>query len=235
MEQQGRWSLRAGDALLIPAGEPHRLIESKNATLWGLGFCPVCFIADGAGDLLEPFERVRAGAAAVAPIPLERHAYMEGLFRELHNEIDRPGPASEIVRKSLVTLILAEVARASSASPADAPTRSAVADALRFIERKCLEPISLDDVAKAAGRSPAHLTTLVRRATGRSVKEWIIAGRMSEARRRLSHTDERIDSIAERVGYADPTHFIRLFRREHGATPAAWRAQSRKEPLGAPR
>jgi AraC-like DNA-binding protein len=37
------------------------------------------------------------------------------------------------------------------------------------------------------------------------------------------HSGERIDIIAERVGYADPTHFIRMFRREHGTTPAAWR------------
>ncbi len=56
-----------------------------------------------------------------------------------------------------------------------------------------------------------------------------------EARRRLLHSDERVDVIAERVGYADPTHFIRMFRREHGATPAAWRAaQARGRPT-APR
>jgi AraC-like DNA-binding protein len=37
-----------------------------------------------------------------------------------------------------------------------------------------------------------------------------------------------VDVIAERVGYADPTHFIRMFRRQHGATPAAWRASQRR-------
>jgi AraC-like DNA-binding protein len=47
---------------------------------------------------------------------------------------------------------------------------------------------------------------------------------MAEARRRLLHSDERIDIVAERIGYADVTHFIRMFRREHGVTPAAWRA-----------
>jgi AraC-like DNA-binding protein len=47
---------------------------------------------------------------------------------------------------------------------------------------------------------------------------------MAEARRLLSHTDEMVDVVAERVGYADSTHFIRMFRREHGTTPAAWRA-----------
>jgi transcriptional regulator GlxA family with amidase domain len=39
-----------------------------------------------------------------------------------------------------------------------------------------------------------------------------------------------IDIIAERVGYADPTHFIRMFRRAHGATPAAWRNTRRLRP-----
>ena len=33
-----------------------------------------------------------------------------------------------------------------------------------------------------------------------------------------------VDVIAERVGYADATHFIRLFRRAHGVTPTAYRA-----------
>jgi AraC family transcriptional regulator, transcriptional activator of pobA len=34
-----------------------------------------------------------------------------------------------------------------------------------------------------------------------------------------------VEVIAERVGYADSTHFIRLFRRQHGVTPTAWRTQ----------
>jgi AraC-like DNA-binding protein len=51
---------------------------------------------------------------------------------------------------------------------------------------------------------------------------------MAEARRRLRATDERVDAIATRVGYADVTHFIRQFRRAHGMTPSAWRkAQTR--------
>ena len=50
-----------------------------------------------------------------------------------------------------------------------------------------------------------------------------ISSVVAEARRRLRSTDEIVEVIAERVGYADATHFIRLFRRAHGVTPAAWR------------
>jgi AraC family transcriptional activator of pobA len=228
MEQVGSWSLTAGDALLIPAGAPHRLVEASASERWVLGLCPACFAADGNAELLEPFDRVRAGASAVVHIPAPRHPFLASLFRELEGEIARAENGTEVAQRSLVTLLLTEVARAMSPRPSSVdPPGSVVAEALRFIERRCLEPISLQDVADAVHRSPAHVTTLVRRATGRPVQAWIIAGRLAEATRRLRHTDEIVDVIAERVGYADATHFIRLFRREHGITPAAWRSRQR--------
>ena len=227
MEQVGSWSLAAGDALLIPAGMPHRLLESSAAERWMLGLCPACFAAEGTAELLEPFDRVRAGASAVVHIPEPRRAFLASLFSELEGEIARAESGTAIAQRSLVTLVLTEVARAMSPRASTDPPGSVVAEALRFIERRCLDPISLQDVADAVHRSPAHVTTLVRRATGRPVQAWIIAGRLAEATRRLRHTDEIVDVIAERVGYADATHFIRLFRREHGVTPAAWRARQR--------
>lgn len=224
IEQRGRWTLEPGDLLIVPAAEPHRLVDARRAEFWGLGFCAPCFAADDAGRLLEPFERVRAGAAAVVRMPSERHAFMESLFRELEEASDpkRRGE-SPVVQRSLLTLVLNEVRRAARWDDDASSPRSVVADSLRVIERQCLRPLTLKDVARAVGRSPAYVTTALTRATGRSALEWIIAGRMAEARRLLLHSDEMIDVIAERVGYADPTHFIRMFHRAQGATPAAWR------------
>src|SRR5215203_1792317 len=86
MEQRGRWTLEPGDVLLVPAGEPHRLLETEGPEFWGLGFCVPCLAAEDAGRLLEPFERVRSGASAVVRIPAERHAFLESLFRELESK-----------------------------------------------------------------------------------------------------------------------------------------------------
>lgn len=230
VEQQGEWTLQAGDVLLIPWGEPHRHLSPRRPEVWGVGFCPVCLTSGGGEGLLEPFERVRAGASAVVRIPEERRPFLESLIRELRRELEREGEETPGVQRSYLTLILAEVSRATTGSTPAEGGDSVVAEALRFIERHCLEPLSLKDVAAAVHRAPAYLTTAVRRATGRTVQAWIISGRLSEARRRLLHTDEDIDIIAERVGYADATHFIRVFRRSHGLTPAAWRARHRRPP-----
>ncbi len=225
VEHHGDFELGPGDMHLVPAGDMHRAISAQRAEMWGLAFCRTCLDPVRYRDLLAPFERVRQGAAPVAKLPAARQQYVLDLLAELARE-HRAGAPMPVVADSLLALVLAEVARASKTSvPVGAP--SVVAQALSVIEARCLGPLSLTEVAQAVRRSPAYLTTAVKQATGRTVVAWIIEGRMAEARRRLSQTDEYVEVIAERVGYADPSHFVRLFRRRHGAAPAAWRAQQR--------
>src|SRR2546430_179977 len=77
MQQNGEWNAQTGDAVLVPAGAPHRLLELKQAEFWGLGLCVPCVASDSVASLLEPFERVRDGGAAVVHIPEHRHQYLE--------------------------------------------------------------------------------------------------------------------------------------------------------------
>jgi AraC family transcriptional activator of pobA len=226
-EQRGRFEVQAGDMVLVPAGEAHRALRTTRTTAWGIGFCAPCYAPSELANLLDPFERARSGASPVVRLPTERHEHVNWLIAELHAETHAERAHGELVQKSLLALVLAEVTRAASVAPFTSPQPSLVADALRFIERTCLGRISLSDVARAVGRSPSYVTTTLKRATGKSVVEWIIAGRLSEAANRLLHTDEMVEVIAERVGYADATHFIRLFRRTYGVTPAAWRHERR--------
>lgn len=225
-EQRGRFDVKAGDVLLVPAGEAHRALRTTRTTAWGVGFCAPCYAPSELASLLDPFERARSGASPVVHLAAERHEHVSGLLAELHAETHADRAHGELVQKSLLALVLAEITRAASFG--GSPQPSLVAEALRFIERRCLQPISLSDVAQAVGRSPSYVTTALKQATGKSAVEWIISGRLSEARNRLLHSDELVEVIAERVGYADATHFIRLFRRAHGITPAAWRAQRRE-------
>ena len=228
VELNGEWRLRAGEALLVPAGQPHRTAEWVRPRCWALSFSATCFAAQGAAAFLEPFERVRDGASAVVQIPSARHEHLEGLLRELERvgaASRGPDPGLDAVERSLLTLVLAELGRAGSASGQTAPPGGAVVGgALRFIERHCLGALTLSDVAAAVDRSPAYVTAALTKATGRSVGRWIVSGRMAEARRLLLHSTLRVEQVAARVGYADVTHFIRMFRREHGLTPAAWRS-----------
>jgi AraC family transcriptional regulator, transcriptional activator of pobA len=239
MNQDGEWHITAGDVLLVPAGKPHRLLQSRRPEYWVLTFSVPCFAADDVATVLEPLERVRDGASAVVQIPAARHGFLEGLLREMEERGRAPedrGAALHVVQRSLLTLIMNEVDRAARrVHTSGLRGGGVVVDSLRFIERNCLRRLTLDEVAAAVGRSPAHVTSALTKATRRSAGAWILSGRLAEARRRLLHSDEMVDVIAERVGYADATHFIRMFRRHHGATPAAWRAAQLARATGASR
>ena len=92
-----------------------------------------------------------------------------------------------------------------------------------YIEAHYYQAISLNDVAQAAGYSPAYLTTLLSKQTGRSVKDWILERRMAQARHLLQKTQHSIKQIAHQVGYPDAGYFVRYFRQKHGIPPQSWR------------
>jgi len=99
-----------------------------------------------------------------------------------------------------------------------------LADVFAVIERRFPEPLSLRDVAREVNLSAGHLTTVVRRRTGRTVQEWIVDRRMTAARRLLAGSDLPVGEIGRRVGYPDPGYFARVFGQVHGVSPTRWRA-----------
>lgn len=228
-EQQGLWDVGPGDVLVIPAGRPHRRVSSNESEYWGLGICLPCFGNEFDAGVLDPFEAVRNGASAVASIRPDRQSFTVNLLQELAAHCDAPNAATPLIQRSLLALILNEVVTArGSTAPAAEADAGLVGETLRFIEGHCLQPLSLQQVARAVGKSPAYVTTTLSRATGKSAVEWITAYRMAQARTLLHKSRESVSAIAERVGYGDTTHFIRMFRRETGVTPAAFRATRRQ-------
>lgn len=92
-----------------------------------------------------------------------------------------------------------------------------------FIEENYQNQISLREVAQEVTRSPAYLTSLVRRETGKTVLAWIKEYRMTKARQLLLETNQSVEQISEAVGYFDRRHFSRQFFQSHQLTPQAWR------------
>lgn len=108
------------------------------------------------------------------------------------------------------------------------PTCPQMSEVFRFIESSYYKPITLCDVAQAVGYSPAYLTNLMRRHTGKSVHRWIVERRMAQALSLLQETEQAVNQIAQAVGYQDACHFSRYFRQLYGTSPQAWRSARRR-------
>ena len=96
-----------------------------------------------------------------------------------------------------------------------------------YIEAHYHESISLIDVATAVGYTSAYLTVFVKRQTGTTINRWIIKRRLAAAEELLKQTNKSIEQIAEEVGYLNPGHFFRQFRKYVGTTPRVWRKEHR--------
>lgn len=87
------------------------------------------------------------------------------------------------------------------------------------------QEFSLGALAELAGMSEFHFNRLFKRAVGLPPSQYQIKLRMGEARRLLRETDMTVVTVANEVGYTNPSHFSRIFRKDTGFSPSGYRRQ----------
>jgi len=229
------WYLPAAGLVHVAAAgqvlDPARL-ELRDAGV-AVFFDPAALGEDGrspwpawrAHPLLFPFLHGHAGGILRLEVPAARRPAWDAAIRSIESELLARQDGYRQAALAHLTLLLIDLARL--AGPVVAELRRSgeplLAEVFEVIDRRYAEPLSLRIVAGELGVSPGHLTTVVRRRTGRTVQDWIIERRMAEARGLLAETDLPVAEVARRVGVPDPGYFSRLFSRAHGASPRKWR------------
>ena len=125
----------------------------------------------------------------------------------------RIAPAQVITRKSSYILAI---------------DHDGVSRALHFISERFAEPISVDDVARAAGMSRRGLHQAFCENVGQTPGDKIRNVRLEFAKRLLTESEEKIESIARQSGYPNLNTFFIAFRKFEKATPAEFRKIARR-------
>lgn len=234
------WPAEAGDVYIVAPGEVVGTNDAsglKEAEGWGVFFSaeilgsqiPGAFLSWRSHPLLFPFVRgIAEGAQRMRIPPAARPVWSNRLCALEHELRQRRDGYREAVLAHL-TLLLVGLGRLAADIVGDLKLKDEplLATVFGFIDEHYSERISLRDVAWAVSLSPGHLTTVVRRKTGRTVQEWIAERRMAQARRLLVETDLAVEEVGQNVGYGDPAYFVRSFRRAHSVTPLGWRRAGR--------
>jgi AraC-like DNA-binding protein len=178
--------------------------------------------------LLFPFLHGLSGGVLRLEVPASRRPLWDNAVSSIEAELTARQEGYRQAALAHLTLLLIDLARLAVDVVGDLRRSGepVLAEAFAVIDRRHTEPLSLRDVAREVGMTPGHLTTIVRRRTGRTVQEWIIERRMAEARNLLSENDIPIQEVARRVGIFDPGYFSRLFTRTHGMSPRKWRGNN---------
>jgi two-component system response regulator YesN len=93
----------------------------------------------------------------------------------------------------------------------------------RYMEENIGEEFSREQAAERVFLNPAYLSRLFRRETGFSLTDYLVRLRITKARIELEKTNNRISDIAISVGYANFSHFSKLFKKMTGLTPQEYR------------
>jgi len=133
----------------------------------------------------------------------------------------RYGP---LIAATLVELLILKIAEAASVEDGyRAVAFSTYQSCREFIRDHSLELRSLADVAEACHVDEAYLCRLFSRFDDQSPYQYLMQLKMTAAAVRLQREDKLVKQIAYELGFSDPFHFSRAFKKVFGLSPAAFR------------
>jgi AraC family transcriptional regulator len=205
--------------LTEPPGEPHgNLFERAGADVLTVQPDP------GRLELLQPF------AGVLGEINHMRDLVVTALARRVADELREPDDVTPFAVEGLILELLALMARLRNVPEPRAgrqPPRW-LAEARDLLHDRYAERLLVTDVADAVGVHPVHLARVFRLHYGTPVGAYQRALRVTWAAGMLTDSDDGIAQIALQAGFFDQSHFTRVFKRQFGLTPLAYRLAARQ-------
>jgi AraC-like DNA-binding protein len=224
--------LRAGELCLIPGWETHGWHTMAPGTyVFVLHFLPE-FLGE---DTLEGRSWLSLFVAPVAARPRVKTPQMKaevlslvyGLSRETAHR--RPGwlTAVRLGLLQLLFLVSRDWAPVSAGSgrAVQMRDRDRISPAVDLVDRQPGRRTALVEAAAACSLSVSQFSLLFRRAMGMSFGRFAARSRLVQAAQLLASTDLTLAAVADRLGFADASHFLRSFVKHYGCTPALYRAR----------
>jgi len=218
---EGREALREcgpGMLLYFPPGVPHRdRFLEVGARCLNLRPPARPRDARGTGDGGGSGPAAHAAEAASVLVCGRRASWLaSGVYDRLRVEGDRASPSSRELGDFL------EAAAESDRRHAP-PEPRWLARARALIEEEWEDDARLGTIAERVGVSRYHLARRFRERYGCSVGQYVQRLRVTRARHLLLASDASLSAIAFAAGFADQSHFTRIFGRHVGMSPDRYR------------
>ncbi|MEI7025507.1 helix-turn-helix domain-containing protein [Paenibacillus sp. y28] len=125
-------------------------------------------------------------------------------------------------RKRIVHVYIRELEARS-----DFHVKKMVETAMIYLQQNYMKDVSLDSCADYVGTNPYFLSKTFKQVTGKNFIDYLTELRMDKAKELLRDTEQRINDVAEQVGYQH-SYFNRIFKKQEGLTPSQYREMSRQ-------
>ena len=171
-------------------------------------------------------EQVCAGDGHLPTGPLHVRGAAVNWASRLAAELREQDAVSRIAIEGALTLLVAELCRMPGSGERWRPRWLGLVEAA--IEAATAEPPSVAELAALAGVHGSHLLRTFRRYHGTTVSGYARQRRLERARAAIATSTQTLSTIAVDAGFADQSHFTRLFRAAYGETPGQYARSVRR-------
>ncbi len=251
LDGQSPLQLQAGDAVLFPQGDAHRMTSTvglppaqgaRLATVlarrprrlsYGGGGATTRLICGYMACDARLAGLMLAGLPPVVRVNLRGSNagdWLEASLRYALVEVRSPRPGGDGVLSKLAEVLFIEVLRQYMNDQTEGRTGwlaglgdRIVGAALGALHARPAFAWTLEDLARESGTSRSVLAERFQHLVGSSPIAYLTRWRMMLAANLLRRSTAPLSHIAEDVGYQTDTAFSRAFRREYGVPPGIWR------------
>lgn len=152
------------------------------------------------------------------------HTYLAAIFQEY--SLKQEGYIEAV--KANLDLFFLEYIRQSKHPNSIAKSESGYIqerfeELVRLLETNIVNKKNVSDYAGLLSLSAYQLNSIVKTSVGKTVSDLINEQIVLEAKRHLIATAAQVKEIADRLGYEDPSYFIRFFKKQTGQSPDSFR------------
>ncbi len=149
------------------------------------------------------------------------------LIGSIHDELFEELPERNRALQAHLSLLFIELYRQSgqTAEPYRSEDRSLAyyADFQRLIKKHYLSKWLLSQYASQLTITPVHLNRICQAVVGKSASQVLQDYVITVAKRYLKHTSYSVSEIAYLLNFEHPSYFTRLFKKNTGVSPKAFR------------
>ena len=162
----------------------------------------------------------RCGVAVGRTRQLAASAEITSVLEDLVREGQRSGALAGRICGALFELLLLKIEDTATLAPhASEPAREAFLRCKALIDARVEQLGSLEEIARAAGVETSSVCRWFRRYQGTSPYQYLMRRKMNLAAEHLIENGGLVKEAAQRLGFADPFHFSRVFKSVHGVAP----------------
>ncbi|WP_219838666.1 AraC family transcriptional regulator [Paenibacillus sp. R14(2021)] len=232
-------TLAPGECALYGPHCPHAIRVLQETVFIGIHFNfiqpspvpvhPAFSIHTSTADQLQGSERPRYMLSITEDEQLELPPRMavqglDPILMRIVREYMNEQPGYTMLLRSLLTELILMLVRGQLSDRPKSVEQSKIEPALHAIHMEPERNWAVGELAALCGYHVIYFSSLFRKCTGENPKQYLISQRIRKAKYYLL-SGEKMEIIAERLGYASVHYFSRNFKEETGLTPTEFKQQ----------